>query len=706
MAKATGLPEAIGQAIALHQSGDLARARTLYQNILKSHPDQFDALYCWGVLELQAGRLEEAHRLLSHALDVNPDSADANMGLGNLLHAQNKLDAALECYDRALAIKPSFAEALNNRGNTLLDLRRYEEALESYDRAIAIAPGYAEAFNNRGNALHELKRYNEALASYDRALALAPRYASALNSRGNALYELDRLDEALASFDKALQIAPGYAVAYNNRGNALRRLNRYEEAIRDFECVLTVRPDYEYAFGLFVNLKMQCCDWHTHIADNQRLVADVQSGKRSTPPFSFLGISDSPQDQLLCSRIWARDKFPVSPPPTWVGERYCHDRIRIAYLSADLREHAVARLIAGLFEQHDKSRFETIAVSFSPYAPSEMETRLKSAFERFIDVREKSDREVANLLRELEIDIVVDLNGYTLHNRTGIFTLRPAPVQVNYLGYPGTLGADFIDYVIADRFIIPEQDHACYTEKVVYLPDTYQVNDSKRPIAKHTPSRSEAGLPEHGFVFCVFNNNFKITPVFFDIWMQLLRQVDGSVLWLLEDNPAVLRNLQREASARGISPARLVFAPRIRMEDHLARHRLADLFLDTLPYNAHTTASDALWAGLPVLTCVGTTFAGRVAASLLNAVGLAELITKSLEEYEALASKLANDPAMLAGVKAKLAANRESYPLFDTDRFRRHIEAAYITMWERSQRGEPPASFAVDPIWSGSRISF
>jgi predicted O-linked N-acetylglucosamine transferase (SPINDLY family) len=358
----------------------------------------------------------------------------------------------------------------------------------------------------------------------------------------------------------------------------------------------------------------------------------------------------------------------------------------------------MAYCLAELFETHDRVKFETTAVSFGPDTPGKMRSRLEGAFDRFVDVRRKSDREIGNLLREMEIDIAVDLHGFTAGFRTRIFAFRSVPVQVNYLGYPGTMGAGFIDYILADRFVIPEEHHACYTEKVVYLPDTYQVNDSKRVIADRTPARTEAGLPEQGFVFCSFNNNYKISPAVFDVWMRLLGKVEGSVLWLYKSSAAAMHSLKKQAADRGIAPERLVFAPRINLEDYLARHRLADLSLDTLPYNGHATSSDALWAGLPVLTCLGASFAGRVGASLLNAIGLNELIARSLEEYEALAVELATNPKHLADIKSKLAKNRNTFPLFNTDRFRRHIEAAYTTMWERVQRGEPPESFAVESV--------
>ena len=667
MAKATSggrtlrLGDAVGQAFAFHQRGELVEARRRYRAILKAHPDQFDALHGFGVLEAQSKRYDEALRLLRRAVQLNPGSAEAHLDLGKVLTSLNRPEEALPGYDAALAISPGMVEALVLRGNVLLGMGRHADALASYDRALAAAPDHAEALNHRGIALHQLGRDEEALVSYGKALALVP----------------------------------GYADAFNNRGNALRDLRRYEDAVGDFERVLHLWPDYEYAVGALAGLRMQCCDWRTRNEDSARVIAEVRAGKRSVAPFTFLGISDSARDQFLCSRICARDRFPASPSPLCAGARYRHDRIRLAYVSSDLGDHATAYLMAGLFERHDRARFETTAVSLGPDTPGEMRSRLKAAFERFVDMRHNSDREIAGLLRELEIDIAVDLKGFTQDGRTGIFALRPAPVQVNYLGYAGTLGVDYMDYIVADRFVIPAEHHAHYTEKVVYLPDSYQVNDSRRRIAERTPGRAEAGLPEHGFVFCSFNNSYKITPAFFDVWMRLLRRVEGSVLWLLGDNAAVTRNLRREAAARGISPHRLVFADRAAIDDHLARHRLADLFLDTLPYNAHTTASDALWAGVPVLTCLGTTFAGRVAAGLLNAVGLPELITHSLIEYEALAFRLATDGAMRADLKAKLARNRVACPLFDTDRFRRHLEAAYVIMWERCQRGEPPASFAV-----------
>ncbi len=674
-----------------------AEALASYDRAVAIKPGYAEALNSRGNALSELKRHDEALASYDRALAINPGYVDALNNRGNALKNLKRHAEALASYDRALAIRPDDAEALSNRGNVLNSLKRHDEALASYDRALAIKPDFVEALNNRCNALSGLNRHEEALASGERALALRPDYVEALNNRGNALNCFKLHEEALASYGRALAINPGYVEALNNRGDTLAQLRRHEEAAEDFDRLLGLETDYKYARGRRLHSRMHCCDWNSFDADAARAATDVQAGRHSTMPFGLLAVSRSPADQLHCARLWVRDRCPPSASSVWQGERYRHDRIRIAYLSADFHDHATAWLMAGLFELHDRERFETIALSFGPDSAGEMRTRLEAAFDRFIDIRPKSDREVAAMMRALEVDIAVDLNGFTADARTGIFALRPAPIQVNYLGYPGTMGADYIDYILADRWVISEADQQHYAEKIVYLPDTYQVNDRKRRIGERTPARAALGLPETGFVFCSFNNNYKITPFMFDIWMRLLHQVEGSVLWLLEGNAAVVRNLRREAEKRRVAPDRLVFAPRMKLEDHLARHRRADLFLDTLPYNAHTTASDALWAGLPLVTCLGSTFAGRVAASLLDAVGLPELIARSLEDYEALALALANDRTRLASLKSRLAQNRETFPLFDTDRFRRHIESAYATMWQRHQRGEPPAGFAVAP---------
>ena len=436
------------------------------------------------------------------------------------------------------------------------------------------------------------------------------------------------------------------------------------------------------------------CDWTDLAAEVAQLLSGVRAGEPVSAPFPLLGMASTAADQLQCAKRYMQDRLAF--PAVWRGETYRHDRIRVAYLSADLHEHPVAYLMAGLFEHHDRSRFEVTALSLGAHQDSQFRARLKASFDRFLDVHSNSNQEIADLIRRSEIDIVVDLNGFTQNGRPEILSRRPAPVQVNYLGYAGTMGVERFDYIIADATVISADNFDFYSEKVVWLPDSFMANDAARRIAERTPTRAELDLPETGTVFCCFNQMHKIDPAIFEVWMSLLRKVDDSVLWLRKADPTVTQNLSREAARHGVAPERLVFAPRVPLvADHLARHRQADLFLDTLPYNAHTTASDALWADLPVLTCLGSTFAGRVAASLLNAAGLPELITTSLDDYEALAFRLARDRSLLAAIKAKLARNRQTCLLFDTARFARHIEAAYVTMWERHVSGRPPASFAV-----------
>ena len=725
-------PEAgatLQRAMSLHRRGGLAEAEPLYRAVLSRAPEHFTALHMLGVLEAQRHNNALAVELIGRALQQNPNSAPALANLGIALRQLKRQEEAIASFDRALAIQPDFPSALNSRGNALLDLRRYDEALASFERALALKPDYFEAakrradtlfhlkryedavasfeaalalqpddvqaLTNRGIALRMLKRHDEAIASYDRSLAINPQVPETLNNRGNALLDVGRYRAAIEDFDRVLAIKPDFAEALNNRGLALGNLRRHAEAAETYERLLAIKPDYEYLRGSILHAKLHCCDWANYRQDVDRVVDDVLIGNRSASPFAMLSISGSPVAQLRCAQQYNRDKYAASAAPVWRGERYRHDKIRVAYLSADLRGHAVSYLTAGLFEAHDRSRFETAAISFGASADDETTTRLRGAFDRFIDVRRDSDRDVALLLRRMEIDIAVDLMGYTKDYRMGIFAWRGAPIQVSFLGHPGTTGAPYIDYILADRFVIPEERRTDYSENVVYLPDTFQPRDRKLAIADHTPTRSEAGLPDSGFVFCSFNNSYKIAPDVFGVWMRLLHQIEGSVLWLLGENPAAVDNLRRHAAARGVAPERLIFAPRLKLPEHLARHRLADLFLDTLPYNAGTMASDALWAGLPILTCAGESFAARMAGSVLGAVGLPELVTGNLADYEALALALARDPHRLAAIREKLGRNRETCPLFDTDRFCRHLESAYETMWQRSQRGEPPASFAI-----------
>ena len=629
------------------------------------------------------GRHDAAFAAYDRALSIKPDLADAWVGRGNVLLDLKRHHEAFAAFDKCLALQPSFAEAWAGRGNALYDLNRHAEALAAYDKALALRPDLADAWVGRGNGLAELKRYDDAFAAYDKALALKQDMADAWNGRGNVLGNLKRYDEAVNAYDRALEFNPGLVEAWFGRGNALFSRKRYGEAFAAYDKTFTLNPRLISLEGLRLHAKLHSCDWNNYDSECSRLVESVRNQNVSSQPFEFLAIPSSPSDQQTCAKLWVASKFPPSGEPIWRGERYHHDRIRVAYLSADFHQHPTSYLMAEMFERHDKSRFEITAISCGSDDGSAMRKRLKTAFERFIDARSQGDDEIAAQITALEIDILVDLKGFTDESRTAVLSRKPAPIQVNYLGYPGTMGTPYIDYIIADRTLIPDEEVEFYSEKVAFMPNSYQVNDAKRAISDRAFTRLELGLPPAGFVFCCFNNNYKISPHIFDCWMQILKQVDASVLWLLESNPVAASNLRQQAAAAGVNAERLIFAKSMPLSEHLARHRAADLFLDTLPYNAHTTASDALWAGLPLLTCLGDTFAGRVAASLLTAIDLPELIATSPDAYERMAVDYARHPEKLAVIKRKLDANRLTAPLFDAGLFTKHLEAAYVAMHER-----------------------
>jgi protein O-GlcNAc transferase len=655
--------ETLRRAFAALQADNLGEAETAFKKVLSKDASQFDALHMLAVINAQRGNYAEGIQLLSKALIVNPDSAEANINLGRMQAECRNYIEAVESYRRAIRLNPRLPLAHSNFSAILRKLGYREEALSHSQAAVTMAPNYADAWHNRGNILLDMRRFEEARASYERACACDPANVGA---------------------------AMGRALAFSSS-------ERPVDAIAAFEHVLSRRPDHPLAASFRLYSKMTICDWSNYEEEVGRLVSKVGEGSSVAMPFSLVASSGSAGAQLKCAADYVNAEFPTSFSLLAADAAYGHDKIRVAYVSADFHDHPVAMLMAGVFEHHDRGQFEINAVSLGPPSTSEMRRRLVGAFDRFIDASLKSDQAIAEAIRELEIDIAIDLQGFTKGCRPGIFARRPAPIQVNYLGYPGTTGASYIDYIIADRVVIPVADQQFYSENVVYLPGSYLPNDDRRPRPASRPSRPDEGLPEQGFVFCSFNNPYKITPAIFDIWMRLLRRVDGSVLWLRQANEFAPDHLRREAEERGVPANRLIFAKRTSFEDHLGRHRLADLFLDTLPYNAHTTASDALWMGLPVLTCAGTTFAGRVAASLLSAAGLQELITRSLEDYESLALKLAQDQSLLDTVRERIESHYHR-PLFDIARFTRRIEAAYTGMWNRLQKGERPTEFAVDML--------
>ncbi len=682
----------------LHELGRREEALASYRRAVSVRPAYAEAHYNIGVTLHECGRPDEALANFERALQIRPDYAEAYNSLGNALRHVRRFEEALGNYENALRLKPDYVDAWNNRGAALRELERTSEALESYARALALAPDSAEVHNNIGNVQRQLYQFPEALECYERALRLQPDYAEAHCNLGNLLQDLRRCEQALVSYGRAVQIRPDFAEAHFNQGNALRELQRFEEAFHSYALALRYGPRQRWLYGSWLHTKMQLCDWSELPQQISQLVQWIGEGRTASLPFFLLGLTDSPVLQRQAARIWVKEVRASTPSLPELLHYAGHGRIRVGYYSADFHSHATAYLAAEMFELHDRERFELVAFSFgSAPRADRMRSRLAAAFDRFLEIGTMSDVQVAHLSRELQIDIAVDLKGFTQNERSRIFACRAAPLQVSYLGYPATLGADYMDYLIADRTLIPDANRADYAEKIAYLPHSYQANDRQRPIATRRFARAELDLPSTGFVFCCFNNAYKITPQMFDSWMRILTRVPGSVLWLLQDSRRAAENLRHEARARGVSEQRLIFAPRLDLPEHLARQRAADLFLDTLPCNAHTTASDALWVGLPVLTCMGESFVGRVAGSLLNAIGLAELITATVEQYEALAVELAGDPQRLAAIRARLADNRLRAPLFDTQLFTRHIEQAYTRMYQRQQHGLPPDHFFVEP---------
>lgn len=600
------------------------------------------------------GQEVEAEQMFRHYLEHYPTDRIAIYSLAVILLKRSDVSGALQWLQKGVAANPDFAPLWFGLATAQQNAGQREAALQSYDKALEVNPNYVEALVNSGALLRELHQHIP----------------------------------ALERFNKVLTINPDYETALGNCAILLTEFKRSEQAIEMFKRLLTLRPDYDYGQGLLCYERMHNCDWTSFDASRQRIIDEVRLGKRSCKSLGFMALSDSAQDHQTCARTFAKHKFP-SKPALWKGERYRHDRIRIAYVSPDLREHPVGHLMAGIFERHDKTRFETYAFSLGSDDGSRLRNRMVNAFDHFIDARLMSARQIAEQMRAMEIDVAIDLAGFTSDSRTEVFSHRPAPVQVNYLGYPGTLGMDCMDYIVADRHVIPPQHQGFYDEKVVYLPDSYLPTDASIQIPEETPTRAECGLPDEGVVFCSFNHDYKISPHVFAIWMNLLKQVPGSVLWLMSRNELSQKNLCLHAQSHGVDPSRLVFAKRVpRVEDHLARYRQADMFLDTHPYNAHTTAADALMAGLPVVTYMGQSFPSRVAGSLLHTMGLPELVTHSLESYEQLALTLARRPDLLTDIKTRLRQNRANTPLFDTAGFCKNLEAIYTSMWRKAQLGD------------------
>ncbi len=675
--------------IALAAIGRLDDAIAQYDKFLAARPGDAAVLYNRGLARITQGRLDDALADFAAASAAAPGFADPVYQRAIGLSRLSRFAEALPQFDAALALRPGDPEIHSNRSVALWNLGRPADALASAEKALELDPGLPSAWYNKGVALKGLARFQKALDAFDQVVTHDANNADAWNSRGAVLRVLGRPTDAVASFTRAVELRPNYVEALNNRGyTAWTDLGLYAPAIADLKAALKADPGHPYLAGELLHLKLQGADWQDYAALKDAVDAGVRAGKRIIRPFAYQAVSNSPADLKACSEIFAADQFPARAAAA-PARRADGGKLRIGYVSADFREQATAYLMAGLYEHHDRDRFEITAFDNGGSDASPMRARLEKSIRKIVDITGMNDDEAAAAIRAAGIDILVNLNGYFGRARMGVFARRPAPVQVNYLGFPATLGAPYIDYILADGIVIPRGEERFYTEAVVRLPGSYQVNDDRRAIAGDT-TRADHGLPADAFVFCNFNQGYKLTPALFDSWCRILSQVPGSVLWLLDGHETFRINLAREAEARGISRERLVLAPPVDLPQHLARLKLADLFLDGLPYNAHTTASDALWAGVPLLTCRGATFPGRVAASLLTAAGLSELITESVADYEKQAVALANDAAKLKALREKTAAARTS-PLFDTAKTARQIEAAYQGMWERTT----PAGFDV-----------
>ena len=686
--------EKVDELMNLYNQGQHEKALETAKPLISLFPKAINLHNIQGASYAALKRYDAALDSYKQAIKIKPDFVEAYNNMGIALQDNGELDAAIENYNKALKIKPDYAEAYNNMGEALKDKGELDAAIDSYRQTLKIKPDFTEAYYNMGNALKDKGELNAAIDSYKQAIKIKPCHAKAYNNMGIIINDKGDSDAAIENYNKALKIKPDYAEAYYNMGIALKDKGELDVAIDSYKQALKFKPNYELARSAKLHRQAHICDWAA-IKEDSEAIPNLGTLAQSVSPFGILSLEDAPERHRLRSEIYAKKEFSQKPLPLAPRSTQKPDRLRIGYFSADFHLFPGMHLMAGLFEKHDRNKFEVFAYSYGPPKDDSMRRRLIKAFDVFIDVSELSDKDVTLLARKDKIDIAIHRNGYTKNSRSGIFAYRAAPIQINFLGYPGTMGASFIDYIIADKVVIPDELQHCYSEKLLLLPHTYQPNDNTREISVRGITKFEMGLPEQGFVFCCFNQNYKISPAEFNIWMRLLGKVEGSVLWLLKSNKWAEDNLRLEAENRGISRERLIFAEKKPQAEHLARHRLADLFIDTFNYNAHTTTSDALWSGLPVVTKLGKGFAARVAGSLLAAIDMSELITDTEQDYEALILDLATHPEHLGAIKLKLAANRLSKPLFNTELFTKHLEDGYQRAYQQYFDGKEPEAIYV-----------
>jgi len=671
------------QAILLKQLGNIEKALDSIQQAIKIDPSNYVTYNLMGKFYYSKKDYSSAINSFTKAIELNNSFMEGFNNLGNALAATGQSALAMETYNTVLMLEPNNSEALFNKGLLFEEFQKYDLALESYNHSLLIAPNAHGVHLNKGNVLKKMAKFDEAMLAYDAALSLKSDYSEPLSNSGLIYQELRDFDKALEYYNRAISIGDLNLTPLYNRGQLYKECLKFSEAISDFKKLYEIDKNYPYILGEIFYCNMFICDWNTYEADLNSLINNTFSHSKCSASFSFLTSVDSPELQKISAEIWFNDKVKVSNSLGAFRTKNKSKKIVLGYFSSDFYNHATSFLIAELFELHDKDKFELIAFSFGADSNDEMRNRLLESFDKFIDVKKMSDMQVAELSRELGVDIAIDLKGYTLNSRPSIFAYRAAPIQVNYLGYPGTMGDHCYDYLLSDKVVIPKQSQSFYTEKIAYLPNCYQVNDSKRILNNFSISRSDVGLPDEGFVYCCFNSSYKITPYIFDVWMRVLSEVKDSVLWLLEQNSDSVKNLHLEAEKRGIDKSRIIFSPRIEHDQHLQRFFLADLFLDTFPCTAHTTASDSLRCGIPLLTIAGESFVSRVASSLLDTLELGDLIANSFQEYEKLAILLGSDKIRMDHLKTKLLNNIVNAPLFNTELFTTHLEKLFVEMQKR-----------------------
>ena len=726
------LKDLLSQGYMLHQNGNFDEALSFYNKILAAQPNHYDALNLSGAIAIVNKNYKLANDLLFKAITIKPNQANAHFNRGIALQELKKYKEAIICYDNAIKIKENYYSAYCNRGQVFLKLKKIDAAISDFNKAIREQPNFPQAHLDLGVAFLKAEDYSQAIISFDRAIEINPNLEVAHYNRGVCYFLISDFNEALRSFNESIRLRPDFADAFTSRGDTLEALRQYEDAVSNYIKAIDIRPDFaedyyglgilffktnhpeisinylqraidldaknNFALGILLHVKMQLCDWSNFNILMVKFLKKIAAKQKQISAFVTLTIFDDLKLQRQCAKNYANDlcdpsRYKFLPE---IIKRPRDKKIRIGYFSADFKQHPVSYLTAELFELHNRDQFEIIAFSFGPSSLDEMRKRLEKGFDKFIDVRSKNDREISLLAREMKIDIAIDLSGHTSGARYPLFVMRVAPIQVNYLGYPGTIGSNCHDYIIADTIVIPEDKQRFYTEKVAYLPGTFMVNDSTCLPSEKCYTRTEFNLPEDEFIFCCFNASYKITQTTFAGWIRILIKVPNSVLWLSSMNETAMKNLKMQASKEGVNNDRIIFAPRMsNINDHLNRIRLADLFLDTFPYNAHTTANDALRVGLPLLTLIGETFASRVAASLLNSLGLSELITTNQEAYEAKAIDLAINPDHLRNLKSKLLSNLPGSSLSNTKLFTQNIEKAYQEMYRRYQEDLPPETITI-----------